>query len=573
MRFLNHCSILTTFTHCFIAGLLFGALNGTSLQAQSRSYSTLPLVNSAPGRFETNQKIQNTPDYFHALSIYEDLVDSRGDYRLPVPGFSLAESKRKVAFIEYDGPDIIIERKALEVCNEFGEQKDAAIAFLLGHELTHYYEKHCWRRAFVYDFKDLAVATELSQIHDDVYHETEADYLGGFLVYSAGYGMFDRGADLIDKLYKAYGLPDSIPGYPSLTDRKILSKRSAEKMKALADVFDQANLMNAIGNYRAALSLYKFILEEYSSREIYNNMGFSAIHYAMELMHPDSLLFHYSASLDLESSIRSRGSGNDSTIHQLLKQSIVYFDAAISLDPHYAPAYYNKALAYALLKDVAKSRFYAEYEARPRAIGKKFEKLQEDIDILMALLEATNGDKKMAISKLTTLAAMGNQLAKINLELLEKKPKQTLVTRTVSIPHVLNKYNLKQILEDFQKEGSLPFDSLVSYPLNQVQKVYKDSPVNSNLTAFYLDNEATQTGTFFFGEVRTSGTSWKQNIQSELISDLGQPNKTILTPAGQLFLYLEKNKLRGVQNQGMLFEIAKNQTITKKYIFCEFKNL
>lgn len=564
---------VVSYSTCFriIPIMFFTWMNFSILMAQSRSYSTLPMVDGVPGRFEDNQKIKNSPEYFQALAIYEDLVQTRGDYRLPVPGFSLTNSKRKVAFIEYDGPDIVIEKKALDVCNSFGDQKDAAIAFLLGHELTHYYEKHGWRRAFVYDFKDLPVAMKLSQIHDDVYHETEADYLGGFLVYSAGYGLFEKSSDLIEKLYQAYGLPDTLPGYPSLYDRKILSQRSADKMKTLVDVFDQANLLNAIGKYREAMSFYKFILGEFNSREIYNNLGVAATHYAMDLLGKDSLRFQFSASLDLESSIQSRGESNDSLVKQLLHESILYFDAAISLDGHYVPAYYNKALAYALLKDYARSRFYAEHEARDRITSSKYENSASDLDLLSALLDALEGNIVSAKIKLSELAKQGNQLAWVNLQILENK-KIPPSTKKSSKSLVLNKYDMNKIVSEFLQDGSLPFDSLTSLPLDAYTQFYNDKACSPGLSAFLITSEKTNSNLFFFGEKVQESTSFKERTREDVLTSFGNPDKIVITPNGQLYVYPNDSPKTEVLDQGMLFEINHKGMLKKKYIYCEFKN-
>ncbi|MBK6949033.1 MAG: tetratricopeptide repeat protein [Haliscomenobacter sp.] len=62
--------------------------------------------------------------------------------------------------------------------------------------------------------------------------------------------------------------------------------------------------------------------------------------------------------LDLESS-GSRNLGLINPRDQMLSQAILHFDAAISMDPNYAPAYLNKACAYMLLGDAGRARFYS----------------------------------------------------------------------------------------------------------------------------------------------------------------------------------------------------------------------
>ncbi|MBK9643250.1 MAG: hypothetical protein IPO72_18700 [Saprospiraceae bacterium] len=162
-------------------------------------------------------------------------------------------------------------KKAYDACLPYG---DAAIAFLLGHELTHYYEKHAWRSGFAGNNNDLKASRSLKVDNNDmVSNEIEADYLGGFLAYSAGFGLFDKGGEIIKSVYKDYKMKDDIDGYPSLQDRVELSKRSASKLESLIDAFEMANMLNATGKFEEAKYYYKYILMHYQSREIYNNVG------------------------------------------------------------------------------------------------------------------------------------------------------------------------------------------------------------------------------------------------------------------------------------------------------------
>lgn len=396
--------------------------------AQIGSFGTMPMA-SKPGADPTlGPLVTNTPEYLKAREIYERLVKARGDYRLPVPTFTMRKQRSNLAFIEYKLMEITLEEDAYKVCQTFGENADDAVAFLLGHELTHWYEKHAWRRDFVSGFADLDVKTKLSGLEEKITNETEADCLGGFLAYSAGYGLFDKGADLIQKLYTEYGMKENVDGYPSLTDRKKLSTKTAEKMAALVDAYEMANLLVAIGKYGEALEYYRYILMRYQSREIYNNLGVTAFLLALNEFRPEDprVKFRYPIQLDLESA-GAKGSGAGSTRDMLLQQAVQYFDMAISMDPAYAPAYLNKACAYALLGDTdaeraryaERARFFANNEAWEAAVNAKNTKTLRDVNILLGILEATNGNPDKA-KKLFAAAADSSALAATNLEILEK---------------------------------------------------------------------------------------------------------------------------------------------------------
>ena len=110
--------------------------------------------------------------YQRAKQVFDKLVEARGDYRYLVPDFLLLDLEESVAFMNYDLLQVQLEQKAYNVCEAFG---DPALAFLLGHELTHYYEKHGWRRGFASEYSDLPIGIQIKGMLDKVANETEAD--------------------------------------------------------------------------------------------------------------------------------------------------------------------------------------------------------------------------------------------------------------------------------------------------------------------------------------------------------------------------------------------------------------
>lgn len=342
------------------------------------------------------------PKYERAVKIYNKLVETRGDHRYPVPAFVISSSQQNVAFLEGDGLSIGLEEKAYDLCMSLGEEEgENAIAALLGHELTHFYEKHQWRRGFADAYVDLKVGRELQGAGDlyKVNCETQSDYLGGFLAYSAGYPIYEKLPDFYDAIYKAYELPDVMTGYADKDDRKALAVKSLEKVKDLVEVFEMANLMTAIGRYDDARAFYKHILTQYQGREIYNNLGVLTVLSAMNYFTKAEMKFRLPVQLDLNFAGGTKdGFGKrDSVRTKLLLEAISYFDNATSMDADYAPAYLNKACAYYLLggdDDLVRARFYADTEARLRAQQQpeKYKQAGIDADVIMALLKVKNGN-------------------------------------------------------------------------------------------------------------------------------------------------------------------------------------
>lgn len=443
-------SISTFFVLAFSTFSLFA-------QTKTRSWGEFNMipVTSFNDRVAESELIKSGPEYDKARKVYERLCDARGDLRYPAPIFLLTKEEGVVAKISYDKPEkIYLSLKAFKVCESFKHQSEAAIAFLLGHELTHYYEKHAWRWEFANSKNNLKIKRELdslsriltqdpkqkltkdaaafeSLIHefDHVALEAQSDYLGGFLVYSAGFGIFDKGDTLIQKLYKEFKLDDNMEGYITRSERETMNRQSAARMKDLVEIFDMANLLSAIGRYPEAYQYYRFILSEYQSRELYNNVGATAMMQALKLFTSDEQGYRYPIQMDLEMA-KSRGDEAVEKRTKLLNQAILHFDAAISMDPNYAPAFLNKACALALLDDYKRAYFYADVETRSVALG-QYAGLLKDVEVLLGILDAktkTTEGIASAKKRFATIAAQkGGELAAYNLEKLNNPAKTELV--------------------------------------------------------------------------------------------------------------------------------------------------
>lgn len=557
--------------------LLFAAIwLSISAAAQERSFGTLPLIQKPGAARPGTTKIEDTPEYKKALAVYERLVQARGDFRYPVPTFVLSADEAQVAYIDYKKLEIGLEKKAYDVCASYGEDTDAAIAFLLGHELTHYYEKHAWRRGFVADHKDLKIGIKLYHLADTIANETEADYLGGFLAYSAGYGLFDKGDEMIAKLYKAYGLDRLSPQeqaemdkvYPSLADRQTLTKRSAERLSRLVEVFDMANLLTAIGKYTEAVEYYRYILMEYQSRETYNNLGVTIVLDALKFFNENELLFRFPLELDLESSA-TKGDGMASAVKirtDLLKQAVLHFDAAISLDPNYAPAYLNKATAFALMGDNVRARFYAITEAQEAAKNGQYPKTAIDIDILLGILDHREGQLQKARDAFQKAAASGSKLADYNLKKLRN---DEIPAERTALGGRLERIDGKTFMDmDNFDLDELPTDPRSTIEVGANINFYQNPQYGDNSRLFINHNRRPShkvvlhvTGKGYTG--KTSERIGLGATHGEIVEKYGEPKRTVETPRGQIMVY---------ESRKIAFILGAGGQLERWAIFTDFKS-
>ena len=532
----------------FFPPLIF-VLGISSLCAQDRSFATLPLAQKPNAVRSAEMYGKETPQYKKVLSVYNRLVQARGDFRYPVPTLVLLREVNRMAVMDFIKLEIILEEKAYEVCNTFGDQSDAAIAQLLAHELTHYYEKHGWRKGFVEDNKDLDIGLRLDSLSDNAAKETEADYLGGFLVYSAGYGLFDKGPEVLARLYKAYGMSvEKSEKYPSLSDRQAMGRRSAEKLAQLVEVFDMANLLTAIGNYTDAYAFYYEVLMVYQSREIYNNLGVTAVLDAMQYFSPADLKYRFPVELDLTSTA-TRNVVSAANRDSLLRQALLHFDAAISLDPKYAPAYLNKACVYALLKDHNRARFYAGVEARQAALNNKNSKTALGADVLLGILDALEGEVGKAQTTFKTAASAGSALAAHNLDILigERIETETSTHSEPDKPERIDEKALARIAE----EGKVDASKTIALA-NQLY-FYQNPLQGPNSRLFVSENNLTKKTTYL--HLTSPGYAGKTARQIGLGADraaivevYGKPGHTVETPRGEIMVYKKNKKMIFILN-------------------------
>jgi len=528
---------------------LFFFLGISSLCAQDRSFATLPLAQKPDPVRSAEMYGKETPQYIKVLSVYNRLVQARGDFRYPVPVFALLKEVNRMAAMDFVKHEIILEEKAYQVCSSFGDQSDAAIAMLLAHELTHYYEKHGWRKGFVEDNMDLDIGLRLDSLTDYAAKETEADYLGGFLLYSAGYGLFDKGPEVLEKLYQAYNMPvEKSEKYPSLSDRQAMGRRSAEKLAQLVEVFEMANLLTAIGNYTEAYAFYYHVLMVYQSREIYNNLGVTAVLDAMQYFSPAALKYRFPVELDLTSTA-TRNVGSAPNPDSLLRQALLHFDAAISLDPQYAPAYLNKACAYALLKDYTRARFYAAVEAKQAGLKYNYPKTALGADVLIGILEALEGEEGKAQATFKAAASAGSSLAADNLRISLGKQIETEVA-THGAPDKPERIDEKALARIAAEENVDPSQTIA---LTNHQYFHQNSLLGPNSRLFVSENSFTKRTTYF--HLTSAGYAGKTARQigigddrTAIVAVYGDPGHTIETPRGEIMVYKKNKKMIFILN-------------------------
>ena len=517
-----------------------------SIQLTGQPHNAFSYI-SKPSELEQEMEALVGPKYEKALAIYNKLVETKGDRRFPVPAFAMTKAANNAAYLVYGGTQIGLEEKAYDICMSMGEEEgEAAVAGLLGHELVHFYEKHQWRSSFAKAYQELEIGRTLEGMvdQDKINNETQADYLGGFLAYSAGYPVFENRAAVLQKIYDQYPFPkvDTTGAYPSLEDRQALAVKSEEKLKDLVTIFEVGNLLAAIGKYEEARVFYRHILIDYQGREIYNNLGVITVLESLEYFPESDRKLRLPLELDMTFGAGSK-EGFANTVERrqkLLKEAITYFKNAISMDPEYAPAYLNIACAYYMLEDNERATFYAGTEAQRNP--ERYPKTVKDAKVLLAMLKARDGNTAAAIKDLEQIS---EPTAVASFNLAKLKGESGPASRKPDGPDA---YDIDDVapydLTSFDRQYRTQRREIELFDVMDFRIWTPDAvPALKNSTVYmikspdsprvYLHLTATNNKGELYDGFKT-GTK-----RSELVAYYGEPKTSLEMPNGEMMVYKE----------------------------------
>ena len=433
--FIEKCYLDIPFLICkstimkFIVLLLIGlfSMTPTLFLAQSETeeeieFAFIDDVKGKPGDaiFLKEKKYQETYQFQVANEVFETLVDARGDFRMQKPTFKMSKSERKVAVAKPRKREIILEMKAYKICTSFGKDSLNAIAALLSHELIHYYEKHQWSKYFASQNEGTSTGSSLKKLNERLKLETQSDFLGGFLAYSAGYQTLDIMPQFLEKCIKAIDSGTHSEGILHSRNAKNWQLMPLSNYKTFIHVFKTANYLTALKQYEQAKLYFDYILKDYQSREIYNNVGVVAALVGMQYVDGQLLKYGLPLELDAETRLESnfRGSKEKEMAQKILEEAIEYFEKAGSLDKNYPIALLNIACTHFLLNNFDDAEYFAR-KALKLCNSPKWEKTKSDIYTLQGILAAYQDDPAEAENLFLKAKQSGNSLANTNLNILK----------------------------------------------------------------------------------------------------------------------------------------------------------
>jgi hypothetical protein len=411
--------------------------------------------------------------------------------RIPCPAWFDAELKY-----------IFVEENALTICRQMGKDSSTALTALIAHEYIHALRKHGKKRGFTCAFykKDDDLEEKRGQ-------EEEADLMGFFAAYLAGYPAQVVVPDFLTKIYTAYRLGESQLGYPSLEVRQKYAKKALQRDEQFQDIFEAGNYCSAIGEQEAAAACYRSILADFASAPLSNNLGVVLSKQAISLMDASENQFIYPFELDMDAKWATRrkplGFSPTGKAKLLLEEAESNFKKAIAWKKNYPSAQLNLACVLSLL---GKKRQATQQMAKAETF---FPKNDPSINLLRGILFFQNGDTIAAtnqFSKLTDLPAAQHNLLAL------KNQNNSIIQQT-------NAWPSDEICDEPLKEG---WNAVPSLTLTHDFKLSVKK--NNCFKAFYLQKKGTRYKVF----IQKTKDKAQRTLQDYGIGILLQDNDTFI---------------------------------------------
>jgi tetratricopeptide (TPR) repeat protein len=294
--------------------------------------------------------------------VFNQLISVYGSAK-PAPELVVDKYLLPATYIANPKPTIKVDLKLYKLCQTFGKDSINALAVVLSHELTHYYNDHtfCSDYAFANLKSNAALKSKIGQAsyNSRIEKESEADIKGFFYAAAAGFQPHGLQSLLIGKVYNAYKLADVQKGYPSKQERIEIANNAEKKAVQLFEFFKNGLVALENKQYDQAIEFFNKANSQVPFRENWNNIGVAKARKALSLKVnskaevDNPIRFLYPLEVENKSRLlneRTRSIDDTSDeIEELLNEAQSAFEKAIQLDPSFHKSRINLACVYDLL--------------------------------------------------------------------------------------------------------------------------------------------------------------------------------------------------------------------------------
>ncbi|MEP6645925.1 MAG: tetratricopeptide repeat protein [Saprospiraceae bacterium] len=375
--------------------------------------------------FVRTGQLFSAPWHQIAQNVLDELFDASSDYRFSKPSLGFTTASQDVAYYLASKNTLIIEEQTFSVCRMMGKDSVNALAFIIGHELSHMYQEEMHTQDFISSF-----LTYDKNIHARIRTEKQADIQGAFNAFLAGYktqGLISR---LLVELYNSYGLLDKeLSGYPTLEERKTTASEVSGIVDDLILLYDISPMLSIIGKYQYASSAYEYIGQYYRGGEVLNNLGLNYLLEAINLTDYNLDRFAFPIEFNSESRLKKPKvlyGAKDFDIAafthriQLIEKANNNFEEAIQQNKNNPISLLNLATTYVLLGKYKEALDILNITLWPDPLRNKSQILKSII-----LFDLDEKNKPSAIKMLEQIQQQGTgadqQLARLNIQIMSNE--------------------------------------------------------------------------------------------------------------------------------------------------------
>jgi tetratricopeptide (TPR) repeat protein len=286
-----------------------------------------------------------------AQAVLDDIANALNESNAPVLQI-VSNAPNLVADYNPNVPPnglIRLSEKAYDICDNLKNQSKDALAVILAHELIHHHRHHQYTVSYAYTGKNTPIKP--ANVRRT---EAEADSLGLFYAYAAGYNVLKIAPNLLDIIYKTYQFPEKTGAYPSLKERRDMAKEQSQNLQKYAPIWEASKWLYVLNHYNEAAEGFVYLSNKLPAREMYHNAGTAKLMAALSLFDPKEQPFAYPIELDAYNRLTnttSRGAESADLAQRTknLNEAIKYFEKAQNIDPDYLPTQIGLAAANNLL--------------------------------------------------------------------------------------------------------------------------------------------------------------------------------------------------------------------------------
>ena len=339
---------------------------------------------------------------------------------------------------------------------------------------------------------------------------------------------------------------------PSHSSHTILTSHSIQTDSSI--LFKMSQLLTIVGDYQAAATYQRQIVQRYQHQDIHNQAGIIFVLAALDYVDPKALPYILPLELDAKTRLSNTKKPAPDTLGlrvHMLQEAIEQFNAALKLDENYIPAYLNKGCALSLLGAFDSASVWLIKGAAHCST----QKMTTDFLVMEGLKAAMKGDKTAALQFLEKAKTIGSYLAVQNLDVLNNK-----VVYNQVLPGPAPTEGIEQIewypLTDFVAHPVLDQELKLSPALTcgikqkQLSRLHYHAAILEKKYAVFQETDPKYTGETLRAIILSSTAD---NIQEAY----GVPKRVVSLPEGPVWVYPDAhiyfrfNHRRVLQNWGV----------------------